>query len=108
MAEKRERVDPEAIRQSLLKLAELIHELEKAGQLLDSTPELIRVFGNLRSQLFEYEVRCTGRLLPEPKYPPEVFEAERIVEEAARRLEEEDDDDWWRRLSADPESEDDG
>jgi hypothetical protein len=97
-------VDPERLRRSLLRLAQEIIRLEKDGELLTATPVLIRMMGNLRSQLFEWEVRCTGRLLPRNKLP-EVQEAERIIEEAARRLEEQEDEDWWRRMQSDPDDE---
>ena len=88
MGKKPDQVDPEKLRQSLLRLARLIRKLDQQGRLLESTPDLIRLMGNLRAKLFEYEVRHTARLLPEPSEPPEVLEAQRIVEEAARALEE--------------------
>ncbi len=61
--------------------------------------------GDLRRQLFEYEVRCTGRLLPR-KELPEVLEAQRIVRDAVRRLEKEEEH--WRRLFEEPDEEEDG
>ncbi len=88
MSEKREEVNPEQIRRDLLELAGRIRRLDELGELLHATPELMKRMGDLRRKLFEYEVRCTGRLLPEP-VSPEVLEAQRIVEEAARRMEEE-------------------
>ena len=62
-----------------------------------ATPELIKILGNLRGQLFEYEVRHTSRFLSDDV--PEVAEAQRIVLDAARRMEEEDEE-WWRRFSS--------
>ncbi|UCF18560.1 MAG: hypothetical protein JSU87_11490 [Gemmatimonadota bacterium] len=106
MANKPQQVDPERLRRSLLRLAQEIIRLEKDGELLHAAPVLIRMMGNLRSQLFEWEVRCTGRLLPRGE-PPEILEAQRIVEEAARRLEQEDDEDWWRRMQNDPDEDED-
>jgi hypothetical protein len=96
MADKRKRVDPEDLREDLLELAEVIRRLDERGELLAASPELIKIFGDLRSQLFEYEVRHTDRFLS--KDLPEIEEAQRIVYDAARRMEEEDEE-WWRRFS---------
>ena len=83
----------------LLALAERIQELDRAGggRLLDAAPELQKLLGNARSELFHYEVRSTYDT-------PEVAESRRIVEEAQRRLGElpfedsaPDDDEPWRR-----------
>ena len=62
-------------------LAERIQELDKAGRLLDAAPELQKLFGNARSELFHYEVRSTYDT-------PEVAESRRIVEDAQERLDE--------------------
>lgn len=88
MAKDGDQVDPQSIRRELLELAERIRALNEASKLLESAPELIRRMGNLRSKLFEWEVRCTERLLPAAEEPPEVLEAQRIIEEAARQLDE--------------------
>jgi hypothetical protein len=81
-------------------LAERIQELDHSGGLLDSAPELQKLLGNARSELFHYEVRSTYDT-------PEVAESRRIVEEAERRLDEirfdepsPDDDDPWRNPQA--------
>ena len=103
MADKRKRVDPEDLREDLLELAEVIRRLDEQGELLMATPELIKILGNLRSQLFEYEVRHTNRFLSDDL--PEIAEAQRIVYDAARRMEEEDEE-WWRRFSKEDEDED--
>ena len=78
-------------------LAERIQELDRAGggRLLDSAPELQKLLGNARSELFHYEVRSTYDA-------PGVAESRRIVEDAERRLDElafdePDDDEPWRR-----------
>ncbi|HEY3279170.1 MAG TPA: hypothetical protein VGJ83_01555 [Gemmatimonadales bacterium] len=76
-------------------LAERIQELDRAGRLLDAAPELQKLLGNARSELFHYEVRSTYDT-------PEVAESRRIVEEAQGRLDdlgldEPDDDEPWRR-----------
>lgn len=106
MTERREDVDPEALRRHLLELATRIRQLDEAGELLNASPELIRLMGNLRSKLFEYEVRHTGRLLPKSVDLPEVAEAQRIVEEAARRMEEAESS-WGQPWSHDLEEEED-
>ena len=76
-------------------LAERIQELDKAGRLLDAAPELQKLFGNARSELFHYEVRSTYDT-------PEVAESRRIVEDAQDRLdelqfEEGDEEEPWQR-----------
>ena len=40
-------------------LAERIQMLDRTGQLLDRVPELQKLLGNTRSELFHYEVRVT-------------------------------------------------
>ena len=88
MSDESEQFDSQRLRKGLLELARLIRTLDQEGRLLDATPQLLKLLGDLRSQLFEYEVRSTRRLLPKQEPPPEVLEAERIVREAAKRLEE--------------------
>jgi len=58
-------------------LAARIQELDRAGRLLDAAPELQKLLGNARSELFHYEVRHTYDT-------PEIAEHRRIVEEAER------------------------
>ena len=55
-------------------LAERIQELDRSGQLLRGGPELLRLMGDARSELFHYEVRSTYDT-------PEVADSRRIVEE---------------------------
>lgn len=78
-------------------LAERIQELERAGQLLEHAPELQKLLGNARSELFHYEVRLTYDT-------PEIAESRRLVEEAQQRaldatagFDDEEDDEPWRR-----------
>ena len=78
-------------------LAERIQELDRAGRLLEAAPEIQKLLGNVRSELFHYEVRLTYDT-------PEVAESRRIVEEAERgardglELDETDEDDVpWRQ-----------
>ncbi|HWC75184.1 MAG TPA: hypothetical protein VG454_14710 [Gemmatimonadales bacterium] len=76
-------------------LAERIRELDRTGRLLDAAPELQKLLGNARSELFHYEVRSTYDT-------PEVAESRRIVEEAMGdgdgdlTIDEPDDDEPWR------------
>jgi PAS domain-containing protein len=76
-------------------LAERIQELDRGGRLLDAAPELQKLLGNARSELFHYEVRSTYDT-------PEVAESRRIVEEALGELslDEPDDDEPWRGKSS--------
>jgi len=75
-------------------LAERIQELDRAGRLLESSPDLQKLLGTARSELFHYEVRATYD-------SPEVAESRRIVDEARRRAEltfdDDADDQPWRR-----------
>ncbi len=72
-------------------LAERIQELDRTGRLLDAAPELQKLLGNARSELFHYEVRSTYDT-------PDVAESRRIVEEAMGELslDDPDDDEPWR------------
>jgi hypothetical protein len=78
-------------------LAERIQSLDREGRLLQAAPELQRMLGDARSELFHYEVRSTYDT-------PEVADSRRIVEEALRNPfhpEELEDDDPWRPPEAD-------
>jgi hypothetical protein len=66
-------------------LAQRIQELDRTDRLLDAAPELQKLLGNARSELFHYEVRLTYDT-------PEVAESRRIVEDADRRAREMDFD----------------
>lgn len=93
---------PERARQlvALLRaLAVRIQDLDRTGRLLDATPELLRLLGTARSELFHYEVRLTYDT-------PEVAESRRIVDEAQRHQEAQDseseddgDGEPWRRAA---------
>jgi hypothetical protein len=82
----------------LRSLAERIQELDRAGQLLRSGPELMRLMGDARSELFHYEVRLTYDT-------PEVADNRRIVEEAQGQdsflPDEPEDEEPWRRRRPD-------
>lgn len=58
-------------------LAERIMDLDRRGGLLGESSALLRAMGDIRSELFHYEVRQTFD-------SPEVAEHRRIVEDAAR------------------------
>lgn len=80
-------------------LAARIAALEDDRALLSAGPELLRMMGDARSELFHYEVRSTYDT-------PEVAESRRIVEEARRQAQglafDEDDVDVDDREGDDP------
>ena len=74
-------------------LAERIYDLDERGELLDAAAELQKAMGDLRSELFHYEVRCTYDT-------PEIAENRRIVDEASKPPDipnSNEDDEPWRR-----------
>ena len=75
-------------------LAERIRELDRSGQLLRGVPELLRLMGDARSEMFHYEVRSTYDT-------PEVADSRRIVDEAQRQdtfhPDDPEDDEPWRQ-----------
>ncbi|HEU4569846.1 MAG TPA: hypothetical protein VFS07_04685 [Gemmatimonadales bacterium] len=81
-----------ALRERLRALAARIHALDAEGKLLETVPELLRLLGEARSELFHYEVRSTYDT-------PEVAESRRVVDEAIQglelRFEDPDDDEPW-------------
>jgi hypothetical protein len=81
-------------------LAARIRELEDDQALLAAGPELMRMMGDARSELFHYEVRTTYD-------SPDMAERRRIVDEARRRMEslefnddDEEDTTPWRNPEA--------
>lgn len=62
-------------------LAERIRELDAQGRLLEQAGELMRLIGDVRSELFHYEVRVTYD-------SPEIAENRRIVREAQQKPED--------------------
>jgi hypothetical protein len=56
-------------------LADRIRELDRQGRLLEEAGELMKLIGDVRSELFHYEVRATYDT-------PEVAENRRIVADA--------------------------
>ena len=66
----------EGLLTALRELARRIMQLDAEGRLLDETPGLLKELGDVRSELFQYEVRTTYDT-------PEVAEHRRIVGDAA-------------------------
>jgi hypothetical protein len=82
--------------EALLKaLAERIRELDAKGELLRNAGELTKLIGDVRSELFHYEVRATYD-------SPEIAESRRIVRDAEQR-----DGGSWEPSEWTPEDEDD-
>ena len=82
--------------EALLKaLADRIRELDSRGELLRNAGELTKLIGDVRSELFHYEVRATYD-------SPEVAESRRIVRDAEQR-----DSGSWEPNEWTPEDEDD-
>lgn len=79
-------------------LAQRIVLLDAEGRLLDETPSLLEQLGNVRSELFRYEVRVTYDT-------PEIAEHRRIVDDAApgwtpdEPPDDADEEDGWPRES---------
>lgn len=67
--------------QLLRTLAARIDDLQDDSLLLAAGPELMKIMGDARSELFHYEVRCTYD-------SPEIAESRRIVEAARRQARE--------------------
>ena len=83
----------ERLAEMLRALAERIRQLDQNRQLLGGVPELLRLMGDARSEMFHYEVRVTYDT-------PEVAESRRIVDEAQRQdqfhPDEPEDEEPWR------------
>ena len=84
---------PEQLMKLLRDLANRIQELDRLDALLASVPELQRRLGDVRSELFHYEVRSTYDT-------PEAAEHRRIVDQAKRAdpftNDNPEDDEPWR------------
>ena len=84
--------------ESLLRsLASRIQELDRNGLLLDQAGELMRLIGDVRSELFHYEVRITYDT-------PEIAESRRIVREAQQTGESSWQTSEWTPPDENPES----
>jgi hypothetical protein len=84
----------EGLRTMLRDFAERITELDRRNSLFSHVPELLRRLGDLRSELFHYEVRITYDT-------PEIAEHRRLVNEARENPDfltpDPDDDEPWRK-----------
>ena len=77
-------------------LAGRILELDASGELLPSAGELMKLIGDVRSELFHYEVRATYDT-------PEIAEHKRIVSDA-----KDTDTDPWQKNEWSPDEEEEG
>src|ERR671933_2303855 len=68
-------------------LAERIRELDGQGALLQHAGELTKLIGDVRSELFHYEVRATYDT-------PEVAESRRVVDDAQKTETQWEKTDW--------------
>lgn len=78
---------PDALRADLRHFAQLVLRLERDGRLLEATPQLLKLLGDLRAKLFAYEVRCAATFRQDASRP-EITESERIVRDALERARE--------------------
>jgi hypothetical protein len=93
-----ETYDPARITQllgMLRSLAARIQQLDAEGRLLQETPALLRELGEIRRELFQYEVRSTFDT-------PDVAESRRIVDQARDAWvpedePDEDEEEPWRK-----------
>jgi hypothetical protein len=69
------------LRDLLRALAARIRELDAGGDILSSGPELLKLMGDARSELFHYEVRSTYD-------SPDVARNRRLVDQARRQAED--------------------
>lgn len=83
-----------ALERLLLQLAERIQALAAEGRLLGEAGEVMKLVGDVKSELFHYEVRATYDT-------PEVAENRRIVEDATRAA-----DPKWEQRNWTPDDED--
>ncbi|HEV2290447.1 MAG TPA: hypothetical protein VGR60_01255 [Gemmatimonadales bacterium] len=85
------------LRERLIEVAARIRELEARSELLARVPELLRLLGEARSELFHYEVRVTYDT-------PELAEHRKLVERAAEGWTPDDEGDEelpWRNRRVD-------
>ncbi|MBI4409552.1 MAG: hypothetical protein HY561_07575 [Gemmatimonadetes bacterium] len=88
-------ISPDSLRAELRRFAELILRLDGEGHLLHATPRILKLLGDLRSKLFAYEVRGTGRLAPPPPEAAPPGGGPGIVDDALRRQREAEAE--WKR-----------
>ena len=76
-----EHESPARLVELLRALAKRIRELDRDEDLLSAGPELLKMMGDARAELFRYEVRVTYDT-------PEAAESRRIVEQAKKQTEQ--------------------
>ena len=86
-------ITSEELRERLVRFARLILKLEQREELLDRSPELMKLLGELRRMLFAWEVRCTARLAPREEEPgagaaPEGGEEDPLIDDSLRVVRE--------------------
>jgi len=89
-------ITPEKLKAEILRFARLLLKMEEEGVLLEKTPSVLRLLGELRQMLFAYEVRYTKKLMPSERpdreavaeRDPGLDDSLRIVQEALRREKE--------------------
>lgn len=88
---------PDQLRERLVRIARLVLKLDENDVLLARTPELLKLFGELRRMLFAYEVRCApgaeegeeGSSTDDDRDDDgDITQSAEIVEEAIRRQRE--------------------
>lgn len=77
-------------------LAERILELDRGGRLLAEAGELMKLIGDVRSELFHYEVRATYDT-------PEIAESRRLISELKNDETAWDKSEWKPEEEEDPE-----
>jgi hypothetical protein len=81
-------ITPAQLRAELVRFGRLVLKMEETGILLERSPTLLKMLGELRQMLFAYEVMHTGNLVPtEEKRQERERLQERIL---GPRAEEED------------------
>jgi hypothetical protein len=88
-------ITPDQLKAEIRRFAGLLIRMEEEGVLLERTPAVLQLLGELRQMLFAYEVRHTQKLLPEKpesapsgEREPMLDDSRRIVEDALRREKE--------------------
>ena len=73
----------------LRSLAQRILELDREGRMLKEAGELMKLIGDVRSELFHYEVRATYDT-------PEIAESRRIISDLKKKDESKWDETEWK------------
>ncbi|MEJ2539444.1 MAG: hypothetical protein P8188_05660 [Gemmatimonadota bacterium] len=101
-------ISDEKLRYEIQRFARILQRMERDGETLDRTADILTLLGELRRMVFAWEVRCTfegedGSTEVEPRKPePSETASERIVREAREQA-----SDFVEGLPDAPEEEDD-